>query len=404
MPKKRPIIGYKTFAGLHLILCQAAIDAVTRIRYGDKTMWEGEVSSGQINVNKPDLFGGEGKEGGVSGTIDVLDGASDQLQNDYLQTALDETNIPAFRGVVSLVFRKFYLTNNPFLKKLWVQVRAIYSTHGNWYPEKAPVNPEYCLDGDFIYVALDNSASMYPTNAPILKSAAENFIEGLRGSDIEIKMVAFSDKIDSEIHLSASESTDYDELVDWINGLSEPATEEVDIAPTIANAITYSNAAPDTPPLVDDPVIFDPDAWPSSSIDNVSKSPFGDAHTALNREIGELHMYIDISSFATGQAFTYQDTMVVESSGFTTSFNDSISISGLTTAEAQAGSAGVSLATRNDSCWRLPGQNHFAQSGIHEKQRNLRLRQDHDKAPRRVEHLRRLQICPSIPTAGFGDE
>lgn len=109
--------GYRYFAGLHLIFCHA-VDVVRQIRVGDATAWEGAVTeNGTITIDKPELFGGDKREGGVSGKVDVCFGAADQPANGYLQGLLG-SGIPAFRGLFGLVARKCMLSaNNPYVKE-----------------------------------------------------------------------------------------------------------------------------------------------------------------------------------------------------------------------------------------------------------------------------------------------
>jgi len=128
---KKQTVGYRYRMGLHLVLCQGPVDAVQEIQIGDRTAWgdadRGPLSSGHglttLSINKPTLFGGDEREGGVVGTIDVLPGGSSQGRNDYLMARLGSA-IPAFRGVLSLVARQIlFAANNPYLKPWAVRVR-----------------------------------------------------------------------------------------------------------------------------------------------------------------------------------------------------------------------------------------------------------------------------------------
>jgi hypothetical protein len=128
---KKQTVGYRYRMGLHLALCQGPVDAVQEIQMGDRTAWgdadRAPLSSGHgltsISINKPDLFGGDSREGGVVGTIDVLSGHAGQSRNDYLMSRLGSA-IPAFRGVLSLVARKIlFAANNPYIKPWAVRVR-----------------------------------------------------------------------------------------------------------------------------------------------------------------------------------------------------------------------------------------------------------------------------------------
>ncbi|MEN9544101.1 MAG: hypothetical protein RLZZ598_934, partial [Pseudomonadota bacterium] len=128
---KSQTVGYRYRMGLHLALCQGPVDAVQEIQMGDRTAWgdadRAPLPNGHgltsLSINKPTLFGGDEREGGVVGTIDVLSGHAGQGRNDYLMSRLGPA-IPAFRGVLSLVARKIlFAANNPYIKPWAVRVR-----------------------------------------------------------------------------------------------------------------------------------------------------------------------------------------------------------------------------------------------------------------------------------------
>ncbi len=135
---KKQTVGYRYRMGLHLVLCQGPVDAVQEIQMGERTAW-GDASRAplpnghglsSIGINQPYLFGGDEREGGVVGTIDVLAGGPTQARNDYLMARLGSA-IPAFRGVLSLVARKIlFAANNPYIKPWAVRVRRFTA---GWY-------------------------------------------------------------------------------------------------------------------------------------------------------------------------------------------------------------------------------------------------------------------------------
>jgi hypothetical protein len=138
--RKKQTVGYRYRAGMHLVLCQGPVDAVQEIQIGDRTAW-GDASRapvltvgglGRVRLDAPTLFGGDEREGGVVGDLDVLSGAATQARNDYLMGQLG-ANIPAFRGVLSIVARKIlFAANNPYLKPWAVRVRRFTEGwHGN---------------------------------------------------------------------------------------------------------------------------------------------------------------------------------------------------------------------------------------------------------------------------------
>lgn len=138
---KKQTIGYKYYLGQHLVMCHGPIDAITRATVDDRLAWQGESTGGSITVNAPELFGGESREGGVSGTIDIEMGGPAQGQNSYLLSKLGAL-IPAYRGVVGAVFRQCYLGNNPYLKAWRFRGQRIHVRQNGleqWYDETSSI-------------------------------------------------------------------------------------------------------------------------------------------------------------------------------------------------------------------------------------------------------------------------
>jgi hypothetical protein len=140
-------IGYKHHVGMHMVACHGPIDNISRLTFDERLGWEGAATGGTITVNKPSLFGGEKREGGVAGLVDVLMGGPAQTKNSYLLSKIGP-NIPAYRGVVSLVFRgtsssrSFYWGNNPYLKPVRMRGQRVFVRQDGlvqWYPEKAGI-------------------------------------------------------------------------------------------------------------------------------------------------------------------------------------------------------------------------------------------------------------------------
>ncbi len=138
---KKATVGYKYYLGQHLALCHGPVDNCTRIRFDKRTAWTGVSTGGRIDVSAENLFGGKKREGGVSGAIDLLMGGPSQAQNDYLQAQLG-TDIPAFRQVVSMVLRQFYLGMNYYLKAPDFRLQRIHVLQdgtAQWYDAKAAI-------------------------------------------------------------------------------------------------------------------------------------------------------------------------------------------------------------------------------------------------------------------------
>lgn len=136
-------VGYWYYMGLHFAVCYGPVDSLLRILIGDRLAWSGTVTGNEtIEIDAGDLFGGKKREGGVEGDLDVMMGAADQVANDYLSDQI-EGLMPAFRGVLSLVFKGGRIAaNNPYVKPWAFMVRRITSSWfggSAWYPEKASI-------------------------------------------------------------------------------------------------------------------------------------------------------------------------------------------------------------------------------------------------------------------------
>jgi hypothetical protein len=84
------------------------LDSVNKVLVDEKVAWSGTASANTtLSINRPDLFGGEKKEGGLVGSIDVLLGANDQVlpASAASRYGLTASDCPAFRGLTTLMFR-----------------------------------------------------------------------------------------------------------------------------------------------------------------------------------------------------------------------------------------------------------------------------------------------------------
>ena len=148
------VVGHRYYAGLHLAICHGPVDAVTRIIVGERTAWSGSVTSSQtLYVNAPELFGGDSREGGVQGYVEIKMGGAAETVSGYLQQKLGSV-IPAFRGVVSIIVQQCQLSAmNPYIKPWSIEARRI--------PAPAALGSGY-INGDanpahIIYECLNNA-------------------------------------------------------------------------------------------------------------------------------------------------------------------------------------------------------------------------------------------------------
>ena len=140
---KKTTVGYRYGMGLHFGICHGPVDAVEEITVGERTAWSGsQTTSGQLAINAGELFGGDKSEGGIVGALDVAMGEPAQGQNSYLTSMLG-AGVPAFRGILSAIWRGGQVaSNNPYVKPWAFRIKRILQgwTGGSaWLPAKAPI-------------------------------------------------------------------------------------------------------------------------------------------------------------------------------------------------------------------------------------------------------------------------
>lgn len=227
---KSVTVGYKYYLGLHTVLCQNPIDYVRKIRIQKENAWAGIAMDSQLSIDQPELFGGKDGGGGWQGAIDVLGGDADQIVNDYLDAQFVGPT-PAYRGVVSMAFRKNYIGNSPFLPPIATKVTSIYRGYNEWLPEYAAVpamgGEEAALESKKIYVAIDNSYSMWQEpwqRIVTAKATVTGLLESLKGMEPNIRLVTFGNSTSALSAIEYSDATDaeLDAMIAWVAAISSP--------------------------------------------------------------------------------------------------------------------------------------------------------------------------------------
>lgn len=164
--KSGSTIGYHYLGSVLFGIGRGPVNCLTHIKVADKIAWEGGVSDNAVRpINKPDLFGGEKKEGGVQGLFrnfmgsatQVLPGASPSTavgtKGPYQTGSLPDVkallggNVSEFRGRHMVWYDGLLSSMNPYIKE-WSfrRWRTTAGWHNNapWYPQKATI---YLKDG-----------------------------------------------------------------------------------------------------------------------------------------------------------------------------------------------------------------------------------------------------------------
>lgn len=174
-------IGYRYFMSLHMGVARGPIDELMQINVGGVRAWpipDGDsetisgraliahgpggtgvilnedgtsqtVSASQINtasapgvvqINAPELFGGDKKEGGVKGSLTVMMGGPSQTVATWIRNLMGG-RVPGFRGVTTLFFDGLVCSLNPYPKAWSMRVRRTVSGWDGdvWQPSLATV-------------------------------------------------------------------------------------------------------------------------------------------------------------------------------------------------------------------------------------------------------------------------
>lgn len=142
MPSKGPgsPVGYHYKLGFILVKWGCVIDKSIKILVdGDKVLWEGNATDEVLTISKPYIFGGDEKEGGVSGKLALHSGIASQDRDEYLVSVLGPT-ISAYRYLAHVVSRRMYIGNHYYLKNwsfLDVRVNKLANGAAQWEPAYA---------------------------------------------------------------------------------------------------------------------------------------------------------------------------------------------------------------------------------------------------------------------------
>lgn len=140
---KKQTVSYWYHPTFQMVLHEGPFDKLLEIRGGDVTAWKGEMTaSGSIQIDAANIWGGEEKEGGIQGAVDVSFGEMDAQPNAYFQTAIG-ADPSGHNGYALLQFNGGrYGAGNPYPKPISVLTERLYQgwlDDACWYPEKVAV-------------------------------------------------------------------------------------------------------------------------------------------------------------------------------------------------------------------------------------------------------------------------
>ena len=180
--KSRDVVsGYQYFWGMHVIPCAAPIDGVFGLKFDERAVTKGVATGGTLCTYEPDLYGGQAREGGVGGYIDIETGLLSGDPNEYLEEALntgeytggsDGSNpalVSSFIGVFAFVFRQFWFGNLPRYKRWQAKLRNCFNTYPEhefddqsetttrrtYKPDIAATNPDFDFSNMNIFVPFE---------------------------------------------------------------------------------------------------------------------------------------------------------------------------------------------------------------------------------------------------------
>jgi Putative phage tail protein len=136
------LVGYRYLFGIHMGISRGPVDELCEIKVGDKTAWRGSITNnGETTIDAPNLFGGEGLEGGIQGTLTLMFGGVTQTAPSALATVL-KSPMPGFRRRFTVFFDGLLTAMNPYPKPWKFRVRrALAGWDGDpWYPERCVIS------------------------------------------------------------------------------------------------------------------------------------------------------------------------------------------------------------------------------------------------------------------------
>lgn len=137
----RQVVGFRYIMAIQSGCCRGPVNEFCELRVGDLEIWNGSVTDNDtVTIDAPEAFGGDEKEGGMVGTLDVLMGGPDQVVPDVVINNIEGDPPPNWRGVLTTFYYGQVTANNPYPKPWKFRLRRSTKGWDNddcWYSEKA---------------------------------------------------------------------------------------------------------------------------------------------------------------------------------------------------------------------------------------------------------------------------
>jgi hypothetical protein len=147
-------IGHRYFMAKHDGLGRGPVNEFVDVQVGELSAYGGDpvdvsTDGALIVLNRPNLFGGKKKEGGIVGPLYILSGKADQVTPGTMASAVGTLpdmaatlggDVPGFRGIISTWYDGEICSNNPYPKEWAYRLRrwnAGWYDNDPWYPVMA---------------------------------------------------------------------------------------------------------------------------------------------------------------------------------------------------------------------------------------------------------------------------
>lgn len=184
--KKHKRFWYEYYISFHLGFCAGPVDCLTEVGFKDRQAWKGEMwGNGTTNLKIKDLFGGDEREGGVSGLMFNLNGSWDQKVPAEYASRFGKTpdTMPGYRGIASLIFTGYDRStgfmvgaNYPALPEVWARWRRIPVTLPAPYAQIP--NPKGYIDANPAHIIYDALVDdLWGANATPSQINVQSFVD-----------------------------------------------------------------------------------------------------------------------------------------------------------------------------------------------------------------------------------